>query len=160
MLKRAAWCCLGLFCFNALDALASTRWTRWDAVTRQGYFVTLSMSSWLSSHWSQSPLDVGIHVLLGPIGSIPAGADDRSMDEFSRRAGPRSTLPFAAVGPALLPFAAVGPALLPTSAVGPANLPVEESSAKVSEESIAKLRDLFQYCPNNQLHRRQLLQSR
>ena len=55
------------------------------------------------------------------------------MDEISRRAGPRSTLPFAAVGPALLP----------TSAVGPAILSVEESTAKVSEESIAKLRDLL-----------------
>ena len=77
--------------------------------------------------------NLSIDVLQGPIGSIPAGADDRSMDEFSRRAGPRSTLPFAAVGPALLP----------TSAVGPAILPVEESTAKVSEESIAKLRDLL-----------------
>ena len=67
---------LRLSCFNALDALASTRWTRW-------------------------------------------------VYTFSRRAGPRSTLPFAAVGPALLP----------TSAVGPAILPVEESTAKLSEES-------------------------
>ena len=32
VLKRAAWCRLGLFCFNALDALASTRWTRWTLV--------------------------------------------------------------------------------------------------------------------------------
>ena len=54
-------------------------WTRWDAIQSQG-----------------------------PIGSIPADADDRSMDDF---------LP--------LPFAAVGPALLPTTAVGPANLQEE-----------------------------------